>query len=202
MIYAIYSNNLERFLLVKNDLWTTFHSAKLLSSKLCLTVCEVNSNTNLTNSNCLTWSLEDTNLALSDRQVPRLLRLDRAVIDLKLPAVDMVYDKIVAYKNFSNFVYNCVNAAWYTDALLNTSNQKYFLDILDLDSNLEFSYDPLITGKSFLKEVDKILYLSNSKEEITDGLQDFFNQKSKDPVTLNLYKKTFFQLINNYEAIL
>ena len=202
VIYALYSNNFERFLFVEKDLWVMLHTARLLSSKLCLTLCAIDNKIKIDNDICITWSLEDPNIALSDRQIARYLDVKEAVIDTKQYPLDIDLETIKKYKEFIREIYKSVNAAWMTDACLNANNQFYFMNLLDINIGLRNSSDNTGLEISFSKQIDQILYMANTKEEIILSFEKIFNQDSSDPVMLNTYKKTFYNYIKQYETFL
>lgn len=74
MLY-IYSDPQSRFLAVTHDLWITLTLAKLLSSKMSLTVCNPPKNYDLlTNEECIEWSMVDISEARQGHQLPVLVR--------------------------------------------------------------------------------------------------------------------------------
>ena len=201
-MFGIYSNNLERFLIINNDLFLTIQTAKLLSSKFCLSVCKINNSICIDNSNCLTWSLTDPSMAAADRQIPRLTIIDNNLFDTKTyPAIPK--ELLFEYHEFCKLVYNIVKASRITDALLNSNDQSYFLRLLDIQ-------DPTIVSLSdesgleipFLLQIDKVLYMSTSIKEINENIEEIFFQYTTLPSNVALYKKTFYHYLDNHETIL
>jgi len=201
-MFGIYSNNLERFLIINNDLCLTMQTAKLLSSKFCLSVCKINNSSCIDNSNCLTWSLTDPSMAVADRQVPRLTIIDNNLFDTKTyPAISK--EVLFEYHQFCKSVYNIVKASRITDALLNSNDQSYFLKLLDVqDSTIVSLSDDTGLEVPFLLQVDKILYMSTSIKEINEKIEKIFIQYTSLPSTVALYKKTFYYHLDNHEIIL
>ena len=196
-MYGIYSINLERFLLISNDLWMLMHSANLLSSKFVLCVCMIDDDVQIYNSNCLTWTLSDPTIAILDKQTPRLKFVHKALFDTGRFPVDIPLEKIVKYQEFSNFVLNVSNAARITDALLNANNQKYFLKLLDSTDNIVSINDDTKIPDGFVLSIDKILYLADSKDEAFDKILNLINEPINTVSWLASYKKTFLKLYNH-----
>jgi len=190
-MYGIYSNNLERFLLISNDLWMLMHTANLLSSKFILCVCMIDETVNIDNSNCLTWTLSDPAMAISDKQIPRLKIINNKLRDTGLISVDVPIDQIIKYQEFSKFVLEISQAARMTDALLNSSSQQYFLNLLDSNDRLITLNDDTGIPGGFLSSIDKILYLADNKETALDKILNLINEPEGTLSLLTLYKTTF-----------
>jgi hypothetical protein len=200
---GIYSNNLERFILIKKDLWVTLSTARLLSSKLCLTVFLIELDSNITNNNCLTWGLVNPELAVSDRQLARLSIIQsHDIVDLKSFSPDIDRNKMLDYHQFSEFVYASLESAWITDALLNPGDQKFFINLIDPEFTLTQVSDNTGMDESFLYQINKILYLSNNKQEALASFENLFIQDTIMPTNLRLYRNIFNNYLKKNEIIL
>lgn len=198
---GLYSNNLERFLLVKPDQFIGLHTAKLLSSKFFISVFNFQ-NKKINNENCKTWSLKNPGLAMLDRQIPRMKFIKNQLIDLKSLPLDISEDIFINYQKFSNFCYNVVMASRITDATLNSSNQDYFMSLLDIHLNLKIYSDDTGLAIPFLTQIDKILYMSMSIDEAKTLISNIFLSDTNMISNLKIYKKTFYHYLNYYESIL
>jgi hypothetical protein len=202
-MYGIYLNNISRFLLISNDLWMLMHTANLLSSKFTLCVCLISKEIKINNSNCLTWTLEDPSMAISDRQIPRLKIVNDKLKDtgviienegwVKSQGLDTI-SVISEYQEFAKFVLAVTQSARMTDALLNASNQTYFLNLLDSTENIISLKDDTNLPGGFLYSIDKILYLANSKEDALSKMSMLIPDNADRLLTE--YKKTFLSFYN------
>jgi hypothetical protein len=146
---------------------------------------------NIDNSNCLTWTLSDPAMAISDKQIPRLKIINNKLRDTGLISVDVPIDQIIKYQEFSKFVLEISQAARMTDALLNSSSQQYFLNLLDSNDRLITLNDDTGIPGGFLSSIDKILYLADNKETALDKILNLINEPEGTLSLLTLYKTTF-----------
>lgn len=187
--YCLYLNSIERFILINDDIWTSMNTAKVLSSKMCLCVCEI-SNQNLDNDSCLEWGLVDSSESKQTQQHPSLSIIKKGACYRGYP-VDIASERLIYDKKFVEFVYRITKASMLVDALMNNVNQKFYLELLDENEIMSVNDDSGIKG-GFLKNVNKILYLSNSVDEISEKLNVMFDDKQSDrPTNLMNYKKMF-----------
>jgi hypothetical protein len=197
---GFYSINFERFLFIAEDKWIALIAGRLLSSKFSLSLIEFD-NSELSNENCHTWSIKDTGMILSDRQLPRLQILEDQVIDKQKPCTDISLENFYRYKEYCKFVYNVVLSSRMTDALLNSCDHNYILSLYtDVSDNVEQPYDDTGWNISFIRQIDKILYWSESIDEAMNEINNIFRIKTDMVSNYNNYKKTFFGYLNSYEA--
>jgi len=202
-MYGIYLNNISRFLLISNDLWMLMHTANLLSSKFTLCVCLISKEIQIDNTNCLTWTLEDPSMAATDRQIPRL-----RIINDKLKDTGVILENeewlsnqglstlklATEYQDFAKFVLAVSQASRMTDALLNSNNQQYFLNLLDSTEDITSLRDETNLPGGFLHSIDKILYLANSKEDALQKMSMLIPEDSDR--LLSAYRNTFLNFYN------
>jgi hypothetical protein len=179
------------------------HTAKLLSSKFTLCVCLISKEIKIDNSNCLTWTLEDPSMAISDRQIPRLKIINEKLKDtgsiienenwVNNQGLDTV-SVISECQEFAKFILAVTQAARMTDALLNASNQTYFLNLLDSTENIKAIQDDTNLPGGFLYSIDKILYLANSKEDALSKMSLLIPDNADRLLTA--YKSTFLNFYN------
>jgi hypothetical protein len=188
-MYAIYSNNLERFLLVDDDLWVLRHTAILISSKLTTSICEIN-NIEINKSNCTEWTLSIPSMSKQDQQIPKLSIIGNA-IEKSIALSTEENEKLKEDCIFCLYVLNVVKSSWYVNALYNSSNQKYFLDLLKIKS-LSYVHDETGIEGGFIPSIDEILYSSSSKEVAELKINAMFDNKfSSSPTLLLKYAKSF-----------
>lgn len=195
-MYGLYANNLERFILTDKDLWPLMHSARLLSSKISTSVIHFNVD-GIDNNNCIQWTLTDASVARQDHQVPKLYLsnspLEHHTVILDGPDLETLKEE----QKFFLFVLSAIKAAWLTDALLNSSGQKYFLKLLDSDEDVSSVIDDTDISGGFLFAIDKALYTATSVNFAMLSIHNIFNHPlCKRPSTLALYKTTFFKQLN------
>jgi len=197
-IYGIYSNNLERFFLVSDDCWMTMHSAKLLSSKFSLTVCAIDKNIPINNSNCIWWTLTDASITKADKQSPRLSIAGNKLEQLENFIVDTTKEKLEEYQEISQFVIQVVEAAWLTHALVTFSDHKQYMTLIDADPMFISMHDDSGIDGGFLNGVDKILYTCTDKKSAELALDHLVNDtvNNKMPTYLSYYKNIFKSQLN------
>lgn len=193
-MFYIYSDPQSRFLAVTQDLWVTVTLAKLLSSKMSLTVCNPPKNFNLlTNEECTEWSMTDISEARQGHQLPVLTDINSG-IEFKGPVPDLPGDLLKRYQTFILESYNILYAAWLTDASLNSSNSKFFEPFFDESLSPETVWDDSGVQGGFLNSVYQIIYFSSTVEEIKEKISLIFqNEKSSRLEILKLYKEKFYE---------
>ena len=186
--YGIYNNGLERFVAVSDDLWITHNAAKLLSSKFSSTVCILN-NKNITNNNCHMWGLVNNSQARQDQQSPAIALIDQ--IEEKGLPVDFDNNDLISDKEFVDFVVLSSYALYLTDAICNASNQKFYNKLVG-DNILTKSNDDSGISEGFIISIEKILYLSASKDEALNKFAAILNDLTTNrPGQLKMYKNIF-----------
>jgi len=195
-MYAIYFNDIERFIFIEDDIWLILHGCRLLSSKFSIFICNTKDNSFLTNENCHLYNLSTTELP-SFSQYPRLLE-HNLKFEFVGPHADIPQHIIEEKRDFCQFVLKILKAAWMTDALLNVADSKFFQILLEVtDVNSEHDFSGISNG--FIKGIERILYLGNSKEEILEKINYLFdNSESYFPSSTAQYKKTFYRYFNEH----
>lgn len=187
--YGIYSNNLERFIYVDNDLWILMHSAKLLSSKMMLCVINIK-NDNLNSNNCFEYSLSNPEEAKQSYQLPQLVTYSTGET-FKGPPVDINLDTFTKHRIFIEYVIRTVRASWLTDAQFNVSDHNFLINLLG-DTSVRKVNDDSGVDKGFKFCIDQILYTANTLEELKTGIDNIFNYAdSNRPKNLKIYEQTF-----------
>lgn len=193
-MYAIYLNDVERFLVLEKDLWISLSASKLLSSKLSICVCDVG-NTDLTNDNCFQWTLSTPELPESG-QYPRLVLPVNAKLEFVGDPISINMDIFKSHQKFCLLVLKIISAAKMTDAILNTADRKYFLSLLEFNEVGSTSDDSGIPN-GFLHSIEKILYLGTSEQEVLNQIDVMFNNPdSIFPRNLAQYKLVFYKYLN------
>lgn len=198
---GLYSNNAERFLLVKDDQWIGLQTARILSSKFFISVFNFE-NKKINNTNCINWGLKNPGLAMLDRQIPAMKFIENQVVDLKKPPLDIPKEIFIRYQKYATFCYNVTFASRITDALLNHGNQDYFLSLLDITPDLKIYSDDTGLPVPFLTQIDKTLYMSTSIDEARQNIDNIFLTETNMVSQLKFYKSTFYSYLKTYESIL
>lgn len=197
---GLYSINLERFLLVKEDRWIMLIAAKLLSSKYTLSVVEFE-NSMINDTNCYTWGIKDSGQIASDRQIPRLQILEgNEILDKKNSCPDVYGNQFDECRKYCDFVYKTVLSSRMVDALLNTNDQKYILSLFNKTPNeLQITSDDTGLDDSFLINIDKILYFSQTIDEAKILILQLLETQTNMVSNFNNYKKIFRNFLEQNE---
>jgi hypothetical protein len=196
---GVYSNNLERFLLIKDDRWISLQTGKILSSKFLLSLFEFDNN-KINNNNCSTWGIKDPNVAMLDKPIPRIKYIEDQLFDTLTLSPDIPQSVFLEYQDYCNFAYNVVLSSRLTDASLNSSDQKYILSLVSDDIPLSTLSDDTGLAKPFLWHIDHILYFSSSKQEALEKISEIFKENTNMISSLNSYKQTFYTYLKKYET--
>jgi hypothetical protein len=195
-MHGLYSVNLERFILLDDDRWTLLHAAKLLSSKMQLSVCQFDDGTLITKDDCLNWTTDAS--VPQDQQVAKLCYIENSLKRVG-PPVDINYDLLQTHLSYVKFVLKMVKVSWETEAIRGIGDQTYFLGLVGEKHLVKFK-DETWAEDGFLFTVDKILYLSKNKEEAMLKINKIFNNPDTAmPTVLSGYKSTFFGILKNYD---
>lgn len=202
---AIFSPGIDRFILVdEKDFWVTLQTAELLSSKL-PTICYLlpPTDNDITYSNCINYTIKNKinqkigpSSIIAARQNPMLKFLydEDEIINYGVPEDYKnnfgIIEEILMY---ARFVQEQVYVLKILDEFYNFSNTKKFADLyIDQEwlNNVSTKNDRSVSDKGIFFELRKILYLSDSIEEATDKIIDFWLENSTDQVyILNGYYK-------------
>lgn len=193
-MYYLYSNTHERFLAGTDDLWVTLMSAKLFSSKMSLTICDLGSNA-IIKDNYINWGLVDPSEAKQNQQIPSLM-ISKFGGEFKGTVLDISLNRLLDYQKTFLGVYNIINSAWITDALYNSVDQRLLMNLFDGNKFAAVDDDSGIDN-GFLHTIYKIVYFSSSLEEMEIKILEIFNnKKSGRPTNLDLYKNAFYKFLN------
>jgi hypothetical protein len=194
-MYAIYLNDLERFIAIEQDLWIAHASAKLLSSKLSICICDIGNESSITNYNCWQWTLSTPDLPAST-QYPKLVVPKDSKLEFVGDPINTDMEMLKLHQQFCLLVLKIVLAAKMTDAELNAGDRKYFQLLLEIDSLSTTPDDSGIPG-GFLHNIEKILYLNSSTTDIMANIELMFNNsESIFPRNLAQYKSLFYKYLN------
>jgi len=195
-MYAIYLNDIERFIALEKDLWIAHLAAKLLSSKLSICICDIGDQLGIDNDNCFLWSMSTPELPLST-QYPRLILPSNPVVEYKGSPINVDLSMLKRHQSFCLFVLRSVYALKMTDALLNTSDRSYFKFLLEI-SDINSLPDDSGADKGFVPSIERILYLARDKEQaLAEFNKVFANPESIFPRNLLQYKTTFYRYLND-----
>lgn len=189
---AIYCQQIDRFILLDDyDVWITFKTANILSSKIATTVYLLPADANhLTNDNCINYTIlnktifKRSNTAdLIQSQTPTVKKLgSKNIIEADFPEdyknPEGVYH-IIKLKEYANFVNKIVFATeiansknWIDNKTISSS---FFPDSWSDDiSSYEVSSHE--QDRSIFNQINSILYFSNSIEEARNSMILFFHQ--------------------------
>jgi hypothetical protein len=194
-MYAIYLNDIERFIALEKDLWIAHLSAKLLSSKLSICICNIGDELSITNSNCLQWTMLTPDLPAST-QYPKLIISKDSKLEFVGDPINTDMEVLKRHQKFCLLVLKIVMAAKMTDILLNHSDRKYFQSLLSSSEVVSSPDDSGIPG-GFLHNIEKILYLQTSEKDIFSCISAMFNDTSNIlPRNLAQYKFLFYKYLN------
>lgn len=194
-MYAIYLNDIERFIALEKDLWIAHLSAKLLSSKLSICICDIGNDSSITNSNCIQWTLLTPDLPTST-QYPKLIVSKDSKLEFVGDPVNTDLEILKIHQKFCLLVLRIVKAAKMTDILLNHADRKYFQSLL---SSTEVAASPDDSGipGGFLHSIEKILYLQTSEKDVLSSISAMFNDPNNIlPRNLAQYKFLFYKYLN------
>ncbi len=193
-MYAIYLNDIERFIALEKDLWIAHESSKLLSSKLSICICDIG-DTELTNDNCFQWTLSTPELPASI-QYPKLVMPTNAKLEFVGDPIGTNMEIFKSHQKFCLLVLKIVKAAKMTDAILNTGDRKYFQSLLSFN-DVESTSDDSGIPDGFLYSIERILYLQTTEKDVLIQIENMFNNSSSIfPRNLAQYKSVFYKYLN------
>lgn len=190
MKYGIYCNSLERFIYVGDDLWLQMHCAKLLSGKMSLCVIDI-LNQDLDKLDYYSYGLKNKSQAKQNVQFPQLVLDTDGEVYLG-PPLDIELEEFDRQKKFVNYLIKVANACWIADAMLNTGDHNLVLDLLQV-KNLRKVADDSGIENGFIRNINTILYTSNTKQEIKDRINNIFStyKTSERPTRMEQYEIIF-----------
>ena len=193
-MYAIYLNDIERFIALEKDLWIAMTASKLLSSKLSICVCDIG-DTVMFNDNCFQWTLSTPELPLST-QYPRLFIPKDSKLEFVGNPINTDIKIFETHRQFCLLVLRIVFAAKMTDAILNAGDRKYFQSLLNFNS-VDSTNDDSGIPDGFIFSIERILYLQITEVDVMRHIEDMFNDSSSIfPRNLAQYKSVFYKYLN------
>lgn len=204
--YGLYSYNLNRFIAVDGlDLWSLISAAKILSSKLALTIAVFKTQPpiNFQNDTCLLWEVEKKDLFLASRQTPGLCLIDGSdIIQTGFPKDHiLIINEIIHDQEFCHLVIKSVLSAQLTQALcdahpkINNIDYSSYLSLLNTEnfSTLNFfkNADKTPWPNGFSHHIFSTLYRA---QNIETALQEFkkLPENNCDEETF-IYKSPYFK---------
>ncbi len=185
--YLIYSVGVDRFILSdKYDLWTTLENAKLLSSKIPLTLIALtNCSIDINNENCLFYTVsEKTGWKMSENACPELGAVsgNDAVEEagIALDFKDPISAKwLVNLQNYAFFQQKVLHAIRIADAETNSDDAVFFKELMDqgIATLLQSRADHTRTPQGALLWTKRVLYTSNSIEEAIAGINKIWDSR-------------------------
>jgi hypothetical protein len=194
--YGIFSNSIERYLLLSKNSWATLHTAKILSSKFSTTVHELESLIDIVDKDCFFYGVKNTQIIKQESQCPSLIEVNDPIVFLGNP-LDISKDVLISHKNFCNYAFKVVCSSWKTDAVLNKTNNKFFLNFYQ-SLSLSVTNDESTIDNGFLKSIDKILYFETSIKDCEEKINQLFLSNIRND-SLKSYKNLFFKEMNNFK---
>lgn len=211
--YGLYSISQNRFIFhTARDHWSLLDAAKLLSSKLSTVLCfSTKEPFPFEKANCLQWTLKDKKMVLSKHQTPTIHHVS-SISDLEYIGTPVNVDLRLIQKDydFVNFVYKAVLAARHVEMtmslnhIVHNEEQNFYLDLVAAEStHLPFisRKDQTIWEKGFLNTIYRIIYFSDSEEEVTEKILELKTQISLSPdqgakKISSYYLNMYFEYIN------
>lgn len=195
-MHGLYSINLERFILLDQDRWALLHTGKMLSSKMQLCLCQFDDNLTITNDDCINWTTTGAAFIPQDQQILKFSEIGNS-LKVGGPPVDVDVELLLKHIDYAKFVLKVVKAAWLTEATKGIGDQTYLLSLVGENSLVSFRDETWADG-GFLFAIDKILYLSKSKDEALPKIKKIFeNPDTAMPTVLAGYKAEFFNIYNH-----
>lgn len=185
--YLIYSVGVDRFIMSdRSDLWTTLETAKILSSKIPLTLIALtNCSIDINNENCLFYTVaEKTGWKMSENACPELGAVsgNDAVEEagIALDFKDSISAEwLVNLQNYAFFCQKMLHAIKIADAETNSDDAVFFKDLLDVGiaSLLQSRADHTRTPQGALLWTKRVLYTSQTIEEAIDGINKIWDSR-------------------------
>lgn len=185
--YLIYSVGVDRFILSdRYDLWNTFETAKILSSKIPLTLIALtNCSIDINNENCLFYTVaEKTGWKMSENACPELGAVsgEDAVEEagIALDFKDPISAKwLVNLQNYAFFCQKMLHAIRIADAETNSDDAVFFKELLDqqIATVLQSRADHTRTPQGALLWTKRVLYTSSTIDEAINGINKIWDSR-------------------------
>ena len=202
--YGIFAPGIDRFILVDStDFWLTMQTAEIVSAKLPTVVFILPPGNEMTNENCLDYTLFNKTQqkvgpsAMSvGRQNPMLKFLfDHDTISYAGVPEDFVNntDILKIMYDYTQYVHRCVYAINLTDAIYNSRNTTQFTNYYKFDEALTNKTDLSKTENGIFFEMRQILYLADHIAEAEQKIVELWKTASVDQVHL---MTGYYRLLN------
>lgn len=193
---GVYSPVIDRFLFVDHhDLWTTFHAAKLLSSKMPLVVFALSFDNSLTQESCSEWTIANSRSRLSASQAPVLKMLESAKDVVHRGLLENADSLETSEQKFALFVLRCTYALRWTDAQLNAIDHNFYLRFFGpevAEVPIRGQADSTGWPKGFRTAIEEILYKSKDRDEIWSSINSIkLSLQRQARSNAKLYMDTF-----------
>jgi hypothetical protein len=194
-MHGLYSNTIERFLIVDSDVHALYETSTVIASKmLCnivpMTLLEID------NTNCYEWSLGNPKGYRQSSPYPYLVIKSQDSYQRVGMQTNTPEDKFKNHLDFVRMAYCIVKSAMYTEMELPSSYEAIFsfLESPEIETYKDMGYHGADGGhqdfeNGFKQAIFELIYFSRDVEELYDNIMTVFN-KSK---TSNLRKRKFFE---------
>ncbi len=204
--YGLYSYNLNRFIAVGGlDLWSLITAAKILSSKLALTVAVFKTPppSDFQNDTCLLWEVEKKDSFLAARQTPGLSTIDgNDIVKTGFPKDYLaVINEIITDQEFCHLVIKSVVSAQLTQALcdahpkINNIDYSSYLSLLNTEnfSTLNFfkNSDKTCWPNGFSHHIFSVLYKAQNMSDVIENFKKLPEQNCDEETFI--YKSPYFK---------
>lgn len=188
MKFGLYSVSQDQFVLFCNDLHTISVVSKLLSSKSLLAICVFDSDFVPTIDSGIGYKLISSGIISAASQIPGATLIPASAVvqtEVSASVLDLV--------NFAKLLHKIVQIIDAVDLRIN-QDLLFFKTILNEKISAPDDLSGLAT--SIKNQIYKVLYMSDSCEEIHQGIAAIFTQTTTQPTFLNKYKTNFDKAIN------
>jgi hypothetical protein len=194
-MHGLYSNTIERFLLVDDDVPSLYETATVLTSKMLCNVIPVTLS-EMNNHNCYHWKLGNPKGYRQSSPYPYLVIKSQ---DSYIEAGEQENTPPEIFKSHLDFVrmsYSIVKSALYTEMELPSTYTKIFnfMDTKDIvihndmgDGGAGGGYGDFEQG--FQQAIYKIVYQSDNVDSLYETIMSVFNSIE----TSNLRKRKFYE---------
>ena len=199
-MHGLYSNTIERFLLLDDDVQSLYETSTVLTSKMLTNVIPV-TNKEITNLNCTEWKLGNPKGYRQSSPYPYLVIKQQDSYLEAGPQNNTPQEIFVTHLDFVRMVHSIIKAALYTEMELPSSYVKIF-NFLDTE-NIKILEDMGDGGaggghgdfeKGFQQAIYQMVYQSKDVDELYDNTHNFFNSIK----TSNLRKRKFYENLRKY----
>ncbi len=186
--YAIYSVTVDRFILVDDkDLWITFHTAKILSSKLPTAVFALDKDSpTFENEDALFWTTTNKNIIQSDSQCPTIDKLvgSNSIIR-EGPPIDYVnteqLEMLITLQDYALFVNKVLYSIRIADAMYNSEDHSFFAGLVgdEIRQHFQIRPDQTPVDVGYRLATEQILYNSTSIEEAMEQINKLWYRRNR-----------------------